>query len=761
MTLRHEDRQPGLFPAGAAAVSAAGEDAGLSLTVDERGIARITFGAPGAKLNTLTTTAMEALDSLLAEVRAKGEVRALIFRSARPGMFIAGADVAEIEAISDGAEGEGKSRRGQQIFQRIADLAVPTAAVIGGPCLGAGLELALACDFRVVSDSPEVRIGLTEVRLGVLPGFGGTQRLPALVGLAAALDLILSGRTLDGAGARRIGLVDRVVPDAYLEAQAAELLIRVLAAEPDARRPDGGRHDWRAIAEIRTRTSLGGRLAEATPPGRALIATLARRRLAARVNEHNYPAPYFALRSTIEGRSLGLARGLDNEARLAGELAATSTCKNLIFLFRATTAAKSDPGVTGAVPPPRDLRKAGVIGAGRMGAGIAAACAAAGCLVRLRDVSWETVGGGIGAAARIVEAERGRGRIDAREAAARHAAISGTVDWSGFRAADLVLEAAVEKLEVKREVFAKLEDLVGDGAILASNTSAIPIADLAAGARRPERFIGLHFFSPVERMPLVEVIVHRRTDRAVLASAVAWAKKLGKTPIVVKDGPGFLVNRLLMPYLGEALSAFEEGTAVEEADRQIRGFGMPVGPFELLDRIGLDVAGHVAGVLQGAFGERFAAPGVLAKLTETGRTGARGGLGFYRYGKDGKKQGADREARRIAGARRRRAAPEVPGRPAGRLTPIQERLLLPMINEAAAALGEGIVRSPADVDLGTVLGAGFPTFRGGLLRFADTLGAANIVERLEVLAGTFGPRFAPAGHLKDLGRESRGFHQSQ
>ena len=357
-----------------------------------------------------------------------------------------------------------------------------------------------------------------------------------------------------------------------------------------------------------------------------------------------------------------------------------------------------------------------------------------------------------------MDEELRRGRIDARLAEARRAAISATIDWTGFRAADLVIEAVVERLDVKRDAFSLLEERVSERAILASNTSSIPIADLAAGSRRPERFIGMHFFNPVDRMPLVEVITHRRTDKGVTAASVAFAKRLGKTPIVVKDAPGFLVNRLLMPYLGEALLMFEEGVHVESADEEVRSFGMPVGPFELLDRIGLDVAHHVSKVLLSAFGERFPAPRALERLTAAGRLGTKGGAGFYRYAPDGGRRRSDPEAALIAEAGRVRRGKAPPGRPAGRLSPVQERLILPMLNEAAVALGEGIVRSPADVDLAMVMGTGFPPFRGGPLRFADSLGAANLVERLDILAERHGRRFAAATHLRDLARSGKNFY---
>lgn len=757
MSPRTGEYLPGLF-ASLAENRALAE--GVSLAVSEDGIARITFDTPGEKINKLTTPVMERLDTFLTEVRANGSVRGLLFRSAKPGMFIAGADIAEIEGVVDPIEGEGKARRGQQVFQRIADLAVPTVAAIGGPCLGGGCELVLACDFRIASDAPKVRIGLPEVKLGILPGFGGSQRLPRLIGLAPALDLIVAGRTLDARRARRAGLVDRVVPAVYLDEQAERILREAIEAAPSARTPDGERRDWRASVALRPpRRPLGMRLAEKTAPGRALIATLARRKLAAKVRESDYPAPFLALRAVSEGAGLGLARGLDNEARLLGELIATPTSKSLIFLFKATTAAKSDPGVTGPVPPLRKIAKVGIIGAGQMGAGIATACASAGTLVRMRDVSWGALSKGIAAAARTIDGERKRHKIDAREASARRAAISGTTDWSGFRAADLVVEAVVEELGAKREVFFRLEELMGESAILASNTSSIPIADIASGARHPERFVGLHFFNPVDRMPLVEVVVSRRTDKAITATAVDFAKRLGKTPVVVRDAPGFLVNRLLMPYLGEALLCFEEGADVESVDADLRAFGMPMGPFELLDRIGLDVAAHVAGVLAAAFGDRLPAPQTLAKLTAAGRNGIKSGGGFYRYGSGAEKRRYDPESARIAGAPgRARREEALPGRPAGRLTQVQERLVLPMINEAAIALGEGIVRTPVDVDVAMVLGTGFPPFRGGLLRLADSLGTANLVERLEILAERRGKRFAPAGHLRDLASGGRNFH---
>jgi 3-hydroxyacyl-CoA dehydrogenase/enoyl-CoA hydratase/3-hydroxybutyryl-CoA epimerase len=755
VTSRTDLKQPDLFSAAAEGTA----PGGLRLDVRADGIAMLTFDSPGEKVNTLTTTVMESLDGRLSEIRADGTIKGVIFRSGKPGVFIAGADIDEIEGIADPGEGEGKSRRGQQVFQRIADLAVPTVAAIGGACLGGGFELALACDFRIAADSPRTDIGLPEVRLGILPGFGGTQRLPALIGMGAALELILAGKTLDARRARRARLVDRVVPEVLLDEQAARILERAWARIPAVRRTDGHRHPWRGLLGLESGPSFAARVLEATPPGRALIGWAAGRRLARRVSPRDYPAPFQALRAVVAGPRLGLARGLDYEARLLGELITSRTSRNLVFLFRATTAAKSDPGVVGPVPPLRAVRKVGIIGAGRMGAGIAAASARAGVPVRMRDVSWDALARGVAAASAIVARDLSRGRIDPRKAASRRAAISPTAGWSGFRAADLVVEAVVERLDVKREVFARLEDLCSPEAILASNTSSIPIAEISGDARRPERFIGLHFFNPVDRMPLVEVITHRGTDRAVTASAVAFAKSLGKTSIVVRDGPGFLVNRLLMPYLGEALLVFEEGGKVEEVDGAMRGFGMPMGPFELLDTIGLDVAQHVARVLAAAFGERLPAPRTLEALTAAGRTGAAGRAGFYRYDADGKRRGADRAARRlVVSGEGRPKSREPAGRPAGRLDAVQERLILPMIDEAALALGEGVVRTPVDVDLGMVLGTGFPPFRGGLLRFADSVGTANLVERLEALAGMHGPRFAPAGHLKDLARAGRTFH---
>jgi 3-hydroxyacyl-CoA dehydrogenase/enoyl-CoA hydratase/3-hydroxybutyryl-CoA epimerase len=746
---------PGIFTPAPEPVS---EWAGVRLDVGQDGLARITFDAPGEKVNILTTPAMERLDALLTEVRGNGAIKGLIFRSGKPKMFIAGADISEIESITDTAEGEGKARRGQQVFQRIADLDLPTVAAIDGPCLGGGCELALACDFRIASDGAKVQIGLPEVKLGILPGFGGTQRLPALIPLASALDIILAGKTLDAKRALRTGLVDRVVPSIYLDAQAEKLLLEAIAHGPAARSEDGGRRNWRSALGLKRKAPLMARLLEATPPGRALIGRGAARALRAKVRERDYPAPYLALRATVDGRGLGLARGLDNEARLLGELIATPTSKNLIFLFNATTRAKGDSGVSGPVPPPRAIGKVGVLGAGQMGAGIAASCASAGTLVRMRDVSWEALARGMASASKVIDGQLKRRKIDARIAAERRAALSATTGWSGFRAADLVVEAVLENLDVKRDVFHRLESLVEDDAILASNTSSIPIGEIAALARRPERFIGLHFFNPVDRMPLVEVITHRGTDRTVTATVVEFAKRLGKTPVVVKDAPGFLVNRLLMPYLGEALLMFEEGGQVGAIDEEIRGFGLPMGPFELLDQIGLDVAQHVSRVLLAAFGDRFPAPTALDKLVAGGRGGVKSGSGFYRYDSGGKRLRPDPEAGRIVGVARARRSEELPGRPAGRLSLVQERLLLPMINEAAIALGEGIVRSPIDVDLAMVMGTGFPPFRGGLLRFADSAGTANLVERLDILAQTHGRRFAPALFLKDLARSGRNFH---
>ncbi len=717
---------------------------GPGITVETRpdGLAFLVLDRPQEKVNTLSAPAVAVLETLIEQLGRDDKVRGLIVASTKPGSFIAGADIREIQGLRSTQEAESASRKGQRLFDSLEALPFPVVAAINGTCLGGGTELALACHFRVAADDPRTEIGLPEVRLGILPGWGGTQRLPRLVGLAKALDMILAGKTLDARRALRARLVDAIAPSESL-LEAAEKIIAEAAA--GRRRPHSVYSD--------------GWMTRFNPVRRArvvVVAALARRGLRRRVRETDYPAPYRALEAVARGLADGMEAGLDLEARSVGTLALTGTSRNLVGLFLMQQAARRDPGVEGTVRP-REVRAAAVIGAGVMGGGIAQALARAGIPTRLKDLNAEALGRGMASAASIFRRELKRGRLQPREFDQKMALIRPTLDDTGLRRATVIIEAVVESIQVKRKVLDQLEAIAGEDFIFASNTSSLPIGSIAAHSRRPANVVGLHFFNPVHRMPLVEVIRSEQTSDETVATVVALAKRMGKTPIVVGDAPGFLVNRLLMAYLGEALVMLEEGARIDVLDRIMLAFGMPMGPFALIDQVGIDVSGHVAEVLAEAFRDRVPRTTALQILKEKGWLGRKSGRGFYVY------RDHDRDGDGSGGTPREVNAPVyglVSNRPRHDVEPgaTEMRLVLPMINEAARCLESGLVRTPAQVDLGMVLGTGFPPFRGGLLRHADTLGLLTVVQGLETLATRHGTRFVASRLLLEMARSSQRFY---
>lgn len=699
------------------------------------GIVRVTFDRPGERVNLLTSHVLRALDEILGAIAGRSDLRGLWIESGKPGTFVAGADVEEIATFDDAYRASEAARFGQSVFQRIADLSIPSVAVIGGACLGGGAEMALACTFRVVSDDPAVRIGLPEVQIGIIPGFGGTQRLPRLVGLGPALDLILTGRSLDARAARRIGLVDAVVPAAYLERESRALLLR--AAD-----------DRRAVLrEVRKGRGPLVPLLEELGPWRRFVLGRARKAASAKTRPADYPAPFRALEAVDAAFAMPLRQGLDVEARVVGELIPTRTSKNLIWLFKSQSALKRTPD--GSVAPPRKIRKVAVLGAGIMGGGIGHLAADRGLPVRVKDIRQDALLMALRTASGLWVAQVRKGRLSRREAEQRLGYLSPTLDDRGLGRADLVIEAVVEDLSVKQKVLAAAEERIAERAVFASNTSSLPIGEIAARALRPERVVGLHFFNPVHRMPLVEVIAGPKSSPEAVATVRAFAVDLGKTPVVVRDSPGFLVNRILMLYLSEAMHLLADGVRIDTVDTAAREFGMPMGPFALLDQVGLDTARQVAGVLHAAFGKRIGAGApVLAALVDAGRLGVKSGRGFHTYS-NGQRAAVDRKAYALAGVSTFRDLP---------METLQERMVLAMVNEAAVCLEDGVVQDPRDVDVAMVMGAGFPPFRGGLLRHADATGAAVLVDRLSRLADGHGERFRPAGILREMAASGRRFY---
>lgn len=687
------------------------------------GTAHLVADHPSRKLNVLDLDALASLESALTTLEA-APPRGLLVRSAKPGSFIAGADLGVLARVTSEAEVEAYVRRGQAAYARLAALSCPTLAVIDGVCLGGGLELALACDSRLAADEPRTRIGLPEVQLGLLPAWGGTTRLPRLVGVPAALDLILAGRQLDARRAEKLGLVARAVPAAWLDTRARDHL-EALIARPAERRRD--RHRPRTVLDA----FLSG-----TTAGRALALSQARRGVLARTGGR-YPAPLAVI--DVLDHTLGrpLEEGFAAEARQAPRLICGDVCKNLVRIFQMSEDAKRAPVVNDASLRAAEVRHLVVAGGGVMGAGIAELAARQGVRVRLREVRPEALQKAMATVYALARDRARRRREGARGIEDVMSRLSPTLELTGLAHADFAIEVVVEDPEVKRRVFAELEVRVPPTALLATNTSSLSVDALAEGLRHPERFVGFHFFNPVHRMPLVEVVRGARTSDAALVSAVGFARRLGKTPVVVKDSPGFVVNRVLMPYLREALHLLEEGYTVRDLDAAMRRFGMPMGPFEVLDEVGLDVAAKAAGVLTRAFPTRMTTSAVLDRMVEAGRLGRKTGRGFLLH------RGRRRRADETLGALLRLPAAR---RPAS-LEPLAERMALAMVNESARCLEEGIVDGPEAIDLALVFGAGFPPFRGGPLRHADEVGVERVVERLRALAAEQGPRFEPCALL--------------
>ncbi len=720
-----------------ATAAGAGGPRSFSVEVAD-GVATLLLDVPGESVNTLSAEVGEELDGHLDRLEQDPAVRALVVASGKREGFLAGARIEAIRAVASAAEAEALSRRAQAIFDRVERFHKPVVAAIHGACLGGGLELAMACHYRILAAEPRTRLGLPEVQLGLIPGAGGTQRLPRLVGIAAALDLILAGKTLPARRAVRLGLADEACPPPLLRAVARERALALARGALRRVRPAGRRA---SRAEVLQRALL-----EENPLGRAVLFAQARRRLLAKTRGL-YPAPEAALEVVRHGYERGFAEGLAREARRFGELAVSEGSRRLVEVFFAQTALRKDSGVADAAIQPRPVERLGVLGGGLMGSGIASVSVGAGLPVRLRERDDAAAGRALAAVARHLDERVRRRSIDRHERLATLRLLTATTGWEGFAGVDLVIEAVFEDLALKQELLRAFEEVNARG-IFATNTSSIPIARIAGAARRPEAVIGMHYFSPVPRMPLLEVIATPRTAPEVIATAVALGKRQGKTVIRVGDGPGFYVNRILGPYMSEAGWLLADGAAIEEVDAALTAFGFPVGPFTLLDEVGIDVGAKVGAILHEGLGDRLESPGILRDLVAAGRLGRKSGRGFYLHG--GKARRVDAAVYDLLpGGRRRVHLPR---------QAIAERLSLAMVNEAARTLQDGIVRSPRDGDVGAIFGIGFPPFRGGPFRLADALGAAAVVEALERLRARHGERFAPAPLLLDQARGGGRFY---
>ncbi len=659
----------------------------ITLGARPDGIAVLTFDHPDTSANIFDATTMGELSDLLDALRLDPLLRGVVITSAKPSIFVAGADLDELEGAR-GGEVAKLVERGQRTFDKLAGLPVPTAAAIHGACLGGGLEMALACDWRIASPDKVTKIGLPETALGILPAWGGSTRLPRLIGLPKALGVILGARPMPPRRALGLGVVDELVPRERLLERALQLV--------------------RGDAPKRRRHLLAN-----NPISAAATRWLASRRSRRRTRGH-YPAHAAAIGVACRGAGGSVSASLRRERDAAVRLAGTGAAENLMRLFRLGEGARKSRGATGADPAERlEVGRTAVIGAGVMGAGIAQWFSSRGLPAILQDIDTTRVASGMLAVDRLYRDGVRRRLFSEREARLLADLVSPAATPVPLDRVDLVVEAAVEDLEVKKGIFRDLSARARPDAILATNTSALPVAELARapGVDHPGRVLGLHFFNPVHRMKLVEVIATDLTDAAAVESALRFVRRAGKLPVLVKDRPGFLVNRVLMPYLVEAGRLFERGADPLAVDRAMLDFGMPVGPLRLLDEVGLDVAAQVAGTMS-ALGRRFEAPIVLAALVDAGHLGRKSGAGFFLYG-----------GRGGSGVRPNPSALDLRGGggegAGGDRTATHLSLL--MVDEGRRALDEGVARSADDIDLAMVLGAGFAPFRGGPMRYGSRL----------------------------------------
>ncbi|MDF6015657.1 fatty acid oxidation complex subunit alpha FadJ [Vibrio harveyi] len=701
------------------------EQKAFSLKIDEQNIAWLAIDVPNEKMNTLQAAFADEMKEIFAQLKDTSGVKGVIIHSLKPDNFVAGADVRMLEACTTASEAEALAKQGQELFQQLSDLPYPVVAAIHGPCLGGGLELALACDYRVCTDSDKTRLGLPEVQLGLLPGSGGTQRLPRLIGLLPSLDLILTGKQLRAKKAKKLGVVDACVPETILLDVAKQLI-------------EKGKNKGKKKQSTKEKLMSGSGL------GRKFVFEQA----AKKTNEKtrgNYPATVAILEVIQHGLEKGFAQGQELEAKRFGELVMSSESKALRSIFFATTEMKKE---NGAEAEPAAVNRVGVLGGGLMGAGIShVSVAKAKVPVRIKDVSNDGVLNALNYNYKLFEKQRKRRIISKADLQSKMLQLSGGVDFTSFNHIDVVIEAVFEDLDLKQTMVADIEANAKPETIFATNTSSLPIHKIAEKAERPENIVGLHYFSPVEKMPLVEVIPHETTSEETISTVVALAKKQGKTPIVVKDKAGFYVNRILAPYMNEAAHILLANEPIEQLDGALLDFGFPVGPITLLDEVGVDIGAKIMPILVNELGERFKGPDVFDTLLNDGRKGRKSGKGFYTY--KGKKKEVDKSVYKLLNLT-----------PESKLSDndIALRCVLPMLNEAVRCLDDGIIRSPRDGDIGAIFGIGFPPFLGGPFRYMDQFGLKELVEKMNEFASKYGDRYAPCDGLLTRAGEGRNFY---
>ncbi len=694
----------------------------------DHGVAVVLMDRHDETMNTLGEEFVRELDTVVTRLE-EPDVKAVVIGSAKKD-FLAGADIkmfSDMETADEAVEG---LQAIHKIYNRIEALHQvadkPVVAAISGACLGGGLELALTASMRICTNTAQ--LGQPEVQLGLIPGAGGTQRLPALIGIQNGLEMIVTGRPVRPYKAKKMGLIDEIVPSQMLLDIAKQRALDAIGKQPS-------KDSIRSKVNVSAVRNLA---LEGNPAGRRMLFKKATEMMLAETGG-NYPAPRRAIEAIQIGVDHGRAAGVAAEIRFFAELVKTPESGALRSIFFASQELKRDTGIDSDARP-LDVDNVAVVGGGLMGGGIAAVSAInAGADVRIKEVNDGGVGHGLAYVDRVLSKRAKRRRMSDFEVDQITNRVTGSTTWDGFARTDLVIEAVFEDLELKRSIVKDVEAVVSKDTIFASNTSTLPITEIAKASGRPDKIVGMHYFSPVEKMPLLEVITTEKTSDETTATAVAFGKRQGKTVIVVNDGTGFYTSRVLGPYTNEAGFLLVEGASVEDIDGAMKSWGFPIGPLLLGDEVGIDVGAHISEIFLDAFGDRMKGPDMMAALVADDRKGRKNGKGFYIYDK-GERKGVDDSVYGVLGL----------GEPKGMArSEIQERLSMAFLNEAALCLEEGILRSARDGDIGAVFGLGYPPFRGGPFWTIDTMGADVVVNRLDELVAKHGKRFTPARILRD------------
>ena len=703
----------------------------------------LSMDMPQSNANVFTKEVINEFAGVVETLEKEVGLKGLLVSSAKPSIFIAGADINLIKELNSFNDSVEAARIGRNLIHRFSKLPFETVAAINGACLGGGMEFILACTKRIVSTSPQTKLGLPEVKLGILPGFGGCVRLPRITNVSTAIDLIVSGKNIDGKKALKTGIANALLPQENFHQRALEYA-----------RKDCGKKPKKA------KRTIIDYLLEFSFTRKILINSI--RKNVLKKTKGFYPAPLKIL-EFLE-KSIGrkdIEALLEEEGRNFASLAVTPVCKYLISVFQASENARKSSGID-SVEAKVKVERAAVLGAGIMGGGIAHAFSKVGLPIRMKDISLEALALGYEQVASIFQKSIKRRRLKKQELPRKMGLVSSSLDYSGFRSADLVIEAIVEDMNIKKKVLQETEKHMREDAVLASNTSSLSISEMQSALKNPERMGGLHFFSPVDRMPLVEVIAGEKTSAETVNTLYATAKKLGKTPIVVKDCPGFLVNRLLLPYLNEAIFLLEEGVSIERIDQAMLNFGMPMGPLKLADEVGLDTAVKVGNILYKAYGSRAETSPLTAKLVSNGYMGKKNKKGFYQWDKNQKNPPVSTEIYSVLNKDNNKDGKVIDSYKEEQLV---QRMIYPMINEAAIALQENVARSAEELDLALIFGTGFPPYLGGLLHYADSKGVKTIANQLQAMASIVNKntqkdstRLQPSQALSSIGNSTKGFY---